>query len=83
MYSRINCTRLHQVVPDQIGDEMESHISSVHDHSGNVLYEFSKLNNPFTFIIVSFRDRLRDLLLEGIEVQWGKKCVGYHEYEEI
>jgi 2-polyprenyl-6-methoxyphenol hydroxylase-like FAD-dependent oxidoreductase len=25
---------------------------------------------------------LRDLLLEGVDVQWEKKCVGYHEDEE-
>ncbi|CAB4444067.1 unnamed protein product [Rhizophagus irregularis] len=33
-------------------------------------------------IIVTFRDRLRDLLLEGIDVKWGKKCIGYHEDDD-
>lgn len=82
-------TRLHEVIPDTVN---ELHSSSVYDHSGNTLfktpgyqvkniYELSKLNNQFTFI-VSFRDRLRDLLLEDVDVQWGKKCIGYHEDEE-
>jgi len=31
---------------------------------------------------MTYRDRLRDLLLEGIDVQWGKKCIGYDEDEE-
>ncbi|CAI2198527.1 1207_t:CDS:2, partial [Funneliformis geosporum] len=85
-------TRLHEVIPDSISDGIENHVMTIHDHIGNVLlkspeyqfqnvYEFSKLNNKFAFI-VSYRDRLRDLLLEGIDVQWGKKCVGYHENEE-
>ncbi|RIA84242.1 hypothetical protein C1645_832565 [Glomus cerebriforme] len=85
-------TRLHEVVLDPISDKLEDHSLSIYDHSGNVLfktpgyqvkniYEFSKLYNIFT-LIVTFRDRLRDLLLEGVDVQWGKKCIGYHEDEE-
>ncbi|RGB28188.1 hypothetical protein C1646_768134 [Rhizophagus diaphanus] len=45
------------------------------------IYEFNKLNNIFT-LIVTFRDRLRDLLLEGIDVKWGKKCIGYNEDDD-
>jgi 2-polyprenyl-6-methoxyphenol hydroxylase-like FAD-dependent oxidoreductase len=39
------------------------------------------LSNQYTFI-TTYRDRLRDLLLEGIDVQWSKKCIGYDEDEE-
>ncbi len=30
---------------------------------------------------VAYRDRLRDILLEGVPVQWGKKCIRYEETE--
>jgi len=44
-------------------------------------YQFCKWNDRLAFI-PTYRDRLRDLLLEGIDVQWGKKCIGYDEDEE-
>ncbi|PKY46125.1 FAD/NAD(P)-binding domain-containing protein [Rhizophagus irregularis] len=85
-------SRLHEVVLDNKLEHQEHHSSCLYDHKGNVLfktpgyqvkniYEFNKLNNMFT-IIVTFRDRLRDLLLEGIDVKWGKKCIGYHEDDD-
>lgn len=85
-------SRLHEVVLDTIDNKLEHHSSCLYDHLGNGLfktpgyqvkniYEFNKLNNIFT-LIVTFRDRLRDLLLEGIDVIWGKKCIGYHEEDD-
>ncbi|CAG8594785.1 1516_t:CDS:2 [Rhizophagus irregularis] len=85
-------SRLHEVVLDNKLEHQEHHSSCLYDHKGNVLfktpgyqvkniYEFNKLNNMFT-LIVTFRDRLRDLLLEGIDVKWGKKCIGYHEDDD-
>jgi hypothetical protein len=32
--------------------------------------------------IITYRDRLRDILLENIPVQWDKKCTGFEEIEE-
>ncbi|CAG8624869.1 8811_t:CDS:2, partial [Scutellospora calospora] len=29
----------------------------------------------------TYRNRLRDVLLEGVDVQWDKKCIGYEECE--
>ncbi|CAG8587969.1 1294_t:CDS:2, partial [Scutellospora calospora] len=29
----------------------------------------------------TYRNRLRDVLLEGVDIKWGKKCIGYEECE--
>ena len=31
--------------------------------------------------ILSYRNKLRDLMLEGVDIQWGKKCIGYDELD--
>jgi len=31
---------------------------------------------------VAYRDRLRDVLLESVPVQWGKRYIGYKETDE-
>ncbi|CAG8736137.1 19711_t:CDS:2 [Cetraspora pellucida] len=43
--------------------------------------EFSKYPLNFNEFMLGYRDVLRDILLQDIEVQWGKKCVGYEEVE--
>ncbi|CAG8709651.1 8239_t:CDS:2, partial [Funneliformis mosseae] len=63
-------TRIHEVVPDPIGDGIENHVVTVHDHLGNILFK-----TP------GYQGRLRDLLLEVLTCN-GVKCVGYHENEE-
>ncbi|CAG8433923.1 7891_t:CDS:2 [Funneliformis mosseae] len=83
--------RLHEAIPDPIID-LETQNIYFCDHKGSLLlkspafkfknfHEFSKLKSEFTGFS-TYRDRLRDLLLEGIDVQWGKKCIGYEEDEE-
>ncbi|CAI2170861.1 17062_t:CDS:2 [Funneliformis geosporum] len=83
--------RLHEAIPDPIVD-LETQNINICDHKGSLLlkspafkfknlHEYSKLKSEFT-VASTYRDRLRDLLLEGIDVQWGKKCIGYEEDEE-
>ncbi|CAG8754228.1 11863_t:CDS:2, partial [Funneliformis mosseae] len=45
------------------------------------LQEIVKIPDDFS-VIISYRDRLRDVLLDGVSVQWGKKCIGYEETKE-
>jgi 2-polyprenyl-6-methoxyphenol hydroxylase-like FAD-dependent oxidoreductase len=33
-------------------------------------------------MIVTYRDKLRHVLLENVPVQWGKKCIGYEETDD-
>ena len=87
MYSRINCS-----TPSQIQLRPKFYGGSSYDYSGNLLrktpghqakdiYEFRKSRNQYIFV-ATYRDRLRDLSLEGIDMQWGKKCIGYDEDEK-
>ena len=67
----------------------EYHGISITDHTGNLLlktptkqvkdvYEIAK-NPEYPSVIVSYRNRLRDVLLQDAPVQWEKKCIGYEE----
>jgi hypothetical protein len=78
---------LPKVIPNPVPGEF--HGIKVTDHMGNLLlrppskqvkdvYELAKVNDEFSAII-SYRDRLRDVLLEGVPVQWNKRCVGFEE----
>ncbi|CAG8646393.1 3987_t:CDS:2, partial [Funneliformis caledonium] len=62
-------TRLHEVVPDPIDGGIENHVVTVHDHLGNVLFK-------------TLGYQVKNVYELGIDVQWDKKCVGYHENEE-
>ncbi|CAG8673424.1 7561_t:CDS:2, partial [Funneliformis mosseae] len=62
-------TRLHEVVPDPIDGGIENHVVTVHDHLGNVLFKTPGY-------------QVKNVYELGIDVQWDKKCVGYHENEE-
>jgi hypothetical protein len=75
------------IIPD-----VEHHGFSIVDHTGKLLlkppsiqvndvYEVAKISTGFSAVI-TYRDRLRDVLLENVPVQWGKKCIGYEETEE-
>ena len=95
--SLINCIpssialNLPKAIPNPIPD-VEFHGNSVTDHTGNPLlnppikqvkdvYEFAN-NTGVRSAILIYRDRLRDVLLESVPVQWGKKCTGYEEIQE-
>ena len=72
---------------------VEYHGISITDYTGNILlkppfkqvkdvYEIETISNQFLTEIITYRDRLRDVLLGGVPVQWGKKCIGYEETKE-
>ena len=78
-------------MPNPIPD-VEFHGATITDHTGNLLlktptkqvkdvYEIAK-NPEYPSVIVSYRNRLRDVLLQDAPVQWGKKCIGYEETKE-
>ncbi|RIA84218.1 hypothetical protein C1645_880057 [Glomus cerebriforme] len=94
--SLINClppsvaSKLPKAIPNPIPD-VEYHGISISDHTGKSLlhppfkqvkdvFELAKVPEDFSSII-SYRDRLRDVLLEDVPVQWNKKCIGYEETE--
>ncbi|PKB92017.1 hypothetical protein RhiirA5_508423, partial [Rhizophagus irregularis] len=71
---------------------LEYHGFSLADHTGSLLlkpptkqvkdvYEVANTTNSLSTII-TYRDRLRDILLENVPVQWGKKCIGYEETDD-
>jgi 2-polyprenyl-6-methoxyphenol hydroxylase-like FAD-dependent oxidoreductase len=71
---------------------VEYHGFSLTDHTGSLLlrppskqvkdvYEVANTSVGFSAII-TYRDRLRDVLLENVPVQWGKKCIGYEETDD-
>jgi 2-polyprenyl-6-methoxyphenol hydroxylase-like FAD-dependent oxidoreductase len=81
-------SNLPKAIPDPILDE-EFHGISITDHMGKILvnppskqvkdiFELAKVSDEYS-IIISYRDRLRDVLLEGVPVQWNKRCVGFEE----
>jgi hypothetical protein len=45
------------------------------------LFELAK-SNVTTSVVICFRDWLRDLMLEGVDIQWGMKCIGYEESDD-
>ncbi|PKY49016.1 FAD/NAD(P)-binding domain-containing protein [Rhizophagus irregularis] len=72
---------------------VEYHGTSFSDHEGNLLlrppfkqfkniYEIAEIPDRFLSGTIAYRDRLRDVLLENIPVQWGKKLVRYEETDE-
>jgi 2-polyprenyl-6-methoxyphenol hydroxylase-like FAD-dependent oxidoreductase len=90
MYCAPLSIALTKAIPDPIPD-VEHHGISITDHMGNLLlkpplkqfknvYEIAE--KPDRFFSMTYRDRLRDILLEGVSVQWGKKFIGYEETEE-
>jgi cation diffusion facilitator CzcD-associated flavoprotein CzcO len=83
---------LPKAIPNPIPD-VEYHGVSVNDHEGNLLlkppfkqfksiYEIAEIPERFLAMTVAYRDRLRDVLLENVPVQWGKKFVKYEETDE-
>ncbi|RIA81879.1 hypothetical protein C1645_789399 [Glomus cerebriforme] len=95
--SLMNClpssvaSKLPKAIPNPIPD-VECHGISISDHKGKCLihppykqvkdvFELTKVSDDFSAII-SYRDRLRDVLLEDVPVQWNKKCVGFEETED-
>ncbi|KAF0561186.1 FAD/NADP-binding domain-containing protein [Gigaspora margarita] len=79
--------RLPEAIPNPI--PKENHSIAIVDHVGRCLlyfpqqefksiYEIEPLKHDFAGM-VSYRNRLRDVLLEGVDIKWGKKCVGYEE----
>ncbi|CAG8625613.1 FAD/NAD(P)-binding domain-containing protein [Rhizophagus irregularis] len=94
--SLINClpssvaSNLQKGMPNPIPD-VECHGFSLNDHMGNLLLKppskqakdvYGVANASGFSAIITYRDRLRDVLLENVPVQWGKKCIGYEETEE-
>ncbi|CAG8725450.1 4165_t:CDS:2 [Cetraspora pellucida] len=82
--------RLPEAMPDPI--PKEKHSITIVDHVGRCLlslpqykaknvYEIESLKHDFAGI-VTYRNILRDVLLEGVDIQWGKKCVGYEESDD-
>src|SRR6266542_2951315 len=78
-------------MPNPVPD-LEYHGFTLIDHTGKLLlrpptrqvkdiYEMANLSKGFSAVI-TYRDRLRDVLLENVPVHWGKKCIGYEEIEE-
>ena len=80
--------RLPDVMPIAVQGK-ESKCVSYHDHEGTELYKSPSIHAKSIFEFATlpdtssaatcFRDKLRDLMLEGVNIQWGKKCIGYDE----
>ncbi|CAG8574710.1 1616_t:CDS:2 [Racocetra fulgida] len=80
--------RLTEAIPSPT--PKEHHSTMVIDHAGKLLfsapqqnfniYEMEPLKHDFAGI-VAYRHILRNVLLNGVDVQWGKKCIGYEESE--
>ena len=83
-------SNLPKAIPNPVPGEF--HGIKITDHIGNLLikppskqvkdvYELEKVKDDFS-VIITYRDRLRDVLLEGVPVQWNKRCVGFEETED-
>ncbi|CAG8455048.1 8425_t:CDS:2 [Funneliformis caledonium] len=82
-------TRLPEVIPIPISEKESREILLIDDKGTellrvdsakvNYLFELANLSNSNAY---AFRDRLRDLMLEGVNIQWGKKCIGYDEVND-
>ncbi|PKC10525.1 FAD/NAD(P)-binding domain-containing protein [Rhizophagus irregularis] len=94
--SLVNClpssvaSNLPKAMPNPIPD-VERHGFSLSDHTGCLLLKppsklakdvYGVANASGSSEIITYRDRLRDVLLENVPVQWGKKCIGYEETEK-
>ncbi|RIA91663.1 hypothetical protein C1645_805098 [Glomus cerebriforme] len=82
-------SNLQKAMPDPIPD-VEYHSISITDHTGKQLFKpnikqvknvYEIANTPDSFIL-TYRDILRNVLLENVPVQWNKKCTGYEETED-
>ncbi|CAG8451594.1 23191_t:CDS:2 [Gigaspora rosea] len=82
--------RFPEAMPDPTPTEY--HAFFLTDHNGRHLlciphqktknvYEIEPLNHDFAGI-VTYRNKLREVLLEGADIQWGKKCIGYEESDD-
>ncbi|GBC06870.1 hypothetical protein RclHR1_07100006 [Rhizophagus clarus] len=95
--SLINCIpssialNLPKAMPNAVPD-LEYHGFTLADHTGSLLlrpptkqvkdiYEVANTSVGFS-VAITYRDRLREVLLENVPVQWGKKCIGYEETED-
>ncbi|KAG9288534.1 hypothetical protein G9A89_000507 [Geosiphon pyriformis] len=78
--------RLPHAVPDHM--EGEKHGLCIVNHTGKILathkgkhannvYELAK--SPENSRLCIYRHKLRELLLEGVTIKWGKRCIGYEE----
>ncbi|CAG8632569.1 7625_t:CDS:2 [Funneliformis mosseae] len=96
--SLLNCvpfsinSNLHKAMPNPLPD-VEFHGVSLFDNKGSLLLnppskqykdfnELVKFPNEYS-LIVTYRDRLRDVLLESVPVHWGKKCIRYEETKDV
>ncbi|CAG8441900.1 4861_t:CDS:2 [Scutellospora calospora] len=83
--------RLPDAMPDPIPN-IERHGLDVFDHTGKKLLEMPvyKYKNVFEFVQLKqklpwffiYRNTLREILLNDVDVQWGKKCIRYEETDE-
>ncbi|RGB42383.1 hypothetical protein C1646_751031 [Rhizophagus diaphanus] len=81
-------SNLPKAMPDPVPGEY--HSISITDHTGKVLMkplikqvkDFYEVTNTHNGFILTYRDILRNVLCEGVPIQWGKKCTGYEETEE-
>ncbi|CAG8598219.1 15294_t:CDS:2, partial [Acaulospora morrowiae] len=82
--------RLPEAIPNPIPGEY--HAFTATDETGNFLlhepskqvkslFELPGSNNNLS-VLVSYRNKLRDLLLEDVNVEWNKKCIGYEEVDD-
>ncbi|GBC48533.2 hypothetical protein GLOIN_2v1776359 [Rhizophagus irregularis DAOM 181602=DAOM 197198] len=95
--SLINCIpssialNLSKAIPNPVLN-VEYHGLSLTDHTGNLLlrppdkqvkdvFEAANLSVGSS-IIITYRDKLRHVLLENVPVQWGKKCISYEETDD-
>ncbi|CAG8555663.1 16853_t:CDS:2 [Funneliformis caledonium] len=95
--SLLNCvpfsinSNLHKAMPNPLPD-VEFHGVSLFDNKGSLLLnppskQYKDFNELVKFpheysLIVTYRDRLRDVLLESVPVHWGKKCIRYEETKD-
>ncbi|CAG8524536.1 10123_t:CDS:2 [Funneliformis mosseae] len=71
---------------------VEFHGASLIDNKGTLLLhppskQFKDFNELVKVpdelsVMITYRDRLRDVLLEGVPVTWGKKCIRYEETKD-
>ena len=65
------------VLTDGVGNVIfKSPVTQIKD-----VYEFANLTHGMT-PMVTYRNRLRDILLEGVPVQCDKKCIRYEETQD-
>lgn len=95
--SLLNCvpssinSNLQKAIPNPLPG-VEFHGASLFDNKGNLILhppsiqfkdfnELVKVDDEYS-VLVTYRDRLRDVLLESVPVTWGKKCIGYEETKD-